>query len=409
LAIVFAVVLAVVWQEAYSRRFAELEHSVQRIAVEWKGPDSLEAGHEDFPDADFTVTNSQGEILASTSKSPIPFSRERRQLGHNLFDGYENGSIRVVGRSSWAETEEGIRQIALVLGGLWLPLVLLTAAIAWYGGGLVLRPVTELVNSADHLSLSTKSDLLATSDKAEFATLANSLNLMISRIRSAAEVQEQFASDAAHELRSPLALLRTRVETTLLKNRSDEEYISSLNAMIGQIDRLTSIVETLLASARHTTSNRKIEQLDLLLPTILEQWRLESGWPIERLELHLQSSQAFVTEDELRIVIGNLADNAARYSPEGKPIVICLERLESVTRISVRDFGPGLKKEGQAKAFDRFYRTDDARGRDHGGAGIGLAVVKRIVESCGGEVGFQSETPGTSVWFTLPIPDPSNN
>ena len=79
---------------------------------------------------------------------------------------------------------------------------------------------------------------------------------------------------------------------------------------------------------------------------------IESGWPIERLELHLQSSEAFITKDELRIVIGNLADNAARYSPEGKPIIVSLERMESAIRISVRDFGPGLKKEGQAKTFD---------------------------------------------------------
>jgi signal transduction histidine kinase len=342
-------------------------------------------------------------ILASTSKTPIPFTNNRRRSGHNLFDGYEIGAIRVVGRSSWTETEEGIRQLGLVLGGLWLPLVFLTGAIAWYGGGLILRPVTELVNSADHLSLSTKSDLLATSDKAEFAALADSLNLMISRIRSAAEVQEQFASDAAHELRSPLALLRTRVETTLLRDRSSGEYIANLKSMIGQIDRLTSIVETLLASARHSASNRQMIHLDVILPTIIEQWSLESDWPMERLQINLQKCEALISEEELRIIIGNLADNASRYSPEGKPIVLTLERVTDRIHLAVRDFGPGLTKERQAKAFDRFYRSDDARGRDHGGAGIGLAVVKRIVESCGGEVGFRSEEPGTTVWFTLPV------
>jgi signal transduction histidine kinase len=396
-------ILAVVREQAMARRLFELKQSVERVSREWTGPSSLVEEHEDNPIIEFAVSSQDGTLLASTSKRSISFVAGQSSAEHRLNFGLDKGQIRVMGTTSLLETEAGIRQLGIVLAWLWLPLVVLTALVAWYGGGLVLRPVSELIRSADQLSSGQNCRFLETSDHAEFANLTSSLNLMIARIRKAAEIQEQFASDAAHELRSPLALLRTRVETTLLNERNEAEYRDSLRSMLVQIDRLTSIVETLLTSTRQsilTTKNNL--KLDTAVSKITDSWVLESDWQIERIEVTCEPSVTNVTFEELRIILGNLLDNASRYAPSDTSILVDLKNDGEFAYISIRDFGCGLKPNQQERAFDRLYRADSDRNRDYGGAGIGLAVVKRLVEKNGGQVGFSTVTPGTQVWFSLP-------
>ncbi len=403
LALVFSAVLVVLRVQALERRYADLERSVQRISREWSGPTTLVEDHEDFPEFDFTVMKPDGTVLASTSRTSQPFSLGRAKREHRIFFGLATGKINVIGNTSWSETEAGLKQLALVLVGLWLPLVILTAGIAWYGGGLVLRPVTELVRSADKLSSASAKDLLETTDHAEFAALAKSLNKMIERVRHSAQVQEQFASDAAHELRSPLALLRTRIETTLLNDRTSEEYQSDLLSLLPKVDRLTSIVETLLSSARNGQGSVPAMELHQSLNQIVSQWILDANWDPDRLKIDMIPCQAAITFEELRIVTCNFLDNAASHSPGGSPLVVTLSQGNEVVRLSVRDFGPGLNEDGRSHAFERFYRSEADRNRESGGAGIGLSVVKRIVESRSGQVGFREVDKGAEAFMTLPI------
>ena len=266
-----------------------------------------------------------------------------------------------------------------------------------------MSPVTELVASADKLSSASEKDLLETSDQAEFAALAESLNKMISRVRRSAHIQEQFASDAAHELRSPLALLRTRIETTLLNERSGVQYQEDLRSMLPKVDRLTSIVETLLSSARDSQSKVPPIELQASITEIIHQWKLDSGWDPDQVKIETVPCHSAITFEELQIVFGNLLDNAASHSPRGGLIVFSLTCHENLAHLSVRDFGPGFTADGKSHAFDRFYRSDEDRNRGTGGAGIGLAVVKRIVESRHGHVGFCEVDHGAEALVTLPI------
>ncbi len=403
LALVFSIVYLVLRGQALERRFSELEKCSQRIAHEWTGPQSIVEEHEDFPEMDFTVFKPDGTLLASTSKSIFPFAIGRVKQGRRLFVGSKGLEINVVSTTSWTETEAGLKQLGVVLGGLWLPLVLLTAGITWLGGGMVLRPVTELVRSADSLASGTGHDRLETTDRAEYSVLAESLNTMIAKIRQAAQVQEQFASDAAHELRSPLAVLRTRIETTLLNDRSGDQYRDDLKSMLPKVDRLTAIVETLLASARNP--NAVVVPLDLndVLPDMLCQWILDTGWDSELLKTDLAPAKAMIPFEELRMVLGNLLDNAAQHSPAGQPILVTLKIIGQWATLTVKDFGPGLSDEGRSHAFDRFYRSEEDRNRSSGGSGIGLAVVKRIIESRHGRVSFKDVTSGAEVEVTLPV------
>lgn len=399
---VFVAVVFLVREQALNRRFAELEGSVKRISREWTSPDSLREVQDDFPGVDVAVYTNDGRLLATTTKKPLQLVRGRVKTGDVLTYGLPDGQNVFVGMGSWVETEAGLRQLALVLAALWLPLTLLTAAVSWYGGGLVLRPVTELVASAERLSGSADGQSLTTTDRADFAALAKTLNQLIDRVRHSASLQEQFASDAAHELRNPLALLRTRIETNLMRERSADEHIASQRALIKQIDRLTAIVESLLYSARQSSRTSHAVNFGDASRAAIEEWAELRDWPEARLHLRIESCDAHLSKEEIGIIVRNLLDNGARHSSEDSPLEVTVTSQNGLVSLAVRDFGPGLTGEEMDLAFERFYRSDAGRSRQEGGTGIGLAVVRRIVESHRGTVGFEPIDVGARIRVSVP-------
>lgn len=402
LGLVFILVVFIVRGQAMTRRFADLKANLNRVAAEYRSPSSLAEEHEDFPGVSFAVYSSDGRLLASTSKNAPKFQMGNAKHDHQVFVGINQGDKIFVGSSSWLETSAGLRQLALVLGLLWLPLTLITALTAWYGGGLVLRPVTELVASAERLSGMADGSILTTTDHAEFATLADSLNQLIARVHYAASVQEQFAADAAHELRNPLAMLRMRVEANLLNERTGEEHVISQQKMLVQIDRLTAIVEALLLSARLAPEATQAIDLDTAVIQAISDWTEYSGWPIDRLHLSVAPCIARISPDEIALVLRNVLDNASHHAPDPTPIEVSVSSFDGWARIEVRDHGPGIPKDDVERVFDRFYRADPSRDRRNGGNGIGLAVVKRIVEWRGGSVRVEPIPRGTLIAVLFP-------
>ena len=404
LAVVFLLIVSMVREQAVNRRFVELENGVKRISADWAPPESLAEASEDFPGLSFAAFGKDGAPFLGSAKrlTSVPAGRSRR--GDEIRLGVQVGPIYFVGKGSLLETEAGIAQLALVLAGLWLPLTVLTAAVSWYGGGLVLRPVRELVASAEKLSGTTDGQELTTTDRADFASLAQSLNQMISRVRHAAELQEQFASDAAHELRTPLALIRTRVEANLKRPRTPEEHVASQTALLRQIERLSAIVGTLLVSARRLGPATEVIAFHEAVQRAAGEWAELRDWPSERLRLELQPCSARIGKEEVTIIVRNLLDNAATFSPPSAPIIVTTKESEGGVTLLVRDFGQGLTSEEMCKAFGRFYRSDEARSRLNGGAGIGLAVVRRIVEASGGTIEFLPADSGALISMTLSPP-----
>lgn len=403
LGVVFFFVVVLVREQALNRRFAEIEDDVKRISREWSTPDALREIQEDFPGLEITVFNPNGHVVASTIKRSPKLVVGRQKSGDTLTFGFRDALFIFVGVASWAETEAGLRQLALVLALLWLPLTALTAAVAWYGGGLVMRPVSELVASAEKLSGSADGEILQTTDGAEFAALAHSLNQLIERVRRVASLQEQFASDAAHELRTPLALLQTRIEVNLQNERTPEEHVTAQRAMLRQIDRLSSIVGALLATARKQGGTKQVEDFGLAVRSAVNDWRDLTQWPASSLQIEIEDCNSTMSQDETDMIVRNLLDNAARHSPEGCPIQLRVTCSDGLISLTVRDFGQGLSTEQMTLAFERFYRADEGRDRQEGGAGIGLSVVKRIVESNHGTVAFEPVEVGALFLLQVPL------
>ena len=402
LAITFVLVFAIVRSQTLSRRYNDLGQMADRVAIEWKGPESLKEQSDDFPDLSISVYSHERQLLGLSTKRSDPFFVGQNQRNDLLIVGKAYSQVVVVASTSWKETQEGLAQLALVLAILWLPLSGLTAVVCWFGSGLILRPIQELVESASRLSGAIENEKLTTTDQAEFAQLASALNDMLARIHHSSQLQEQFASDAAHELRTPLAILRTRIETVLLKGRTSDEYQGSLKAMLGEVDRLTHLIETLLVSARTPFDNPPPIDFTVAVSQIVSEWKDRQGDSCPILELTLIPSSVAIEEDEVSMILANLLDNAKKHAPLSTSVKISIRNEENKVLLTVSDEGPGIKEADREVVFERFYRVDAARNRSKGGNGIGLSVVKRLIVARGGQIAFLPVTKGATIQISLP-------
>jgi len=223
--------------------------------------------------------------------------------------------------------------------------------------------------------------------------------------------QQRFIADASHELRTPLAVLRGETEVALGKTRTVEEYQESLTLIQEEAERLSRIVEDLFILARQPIESPTalIKEPVSLTEVVKDCARAAQVLAVRkgvRLKLENDSTSIALNADEelIKRMILNLLDNAVKYTPEGGEISLALEKHNGSAEIVVRDTGIGLSERDQQRVFDRFYRVDKARSRALGGAGLGLSIVRTIVEAHGGEITIESATnQGTTFTVSLPL------
>jgi heavy metal sensor kinase len=324
----------------------------------------------------------------------------------------ENGTIYgvVAVGESLRTMQETLRQLLLVLavvvpgtiglaslGGLWLA----HRALAPIDG--ITRRVQRL-NAADldqRLNLDLPDD--------EVGRLARTFDNMLARLDEAFHRQRQFTADAAHELRTPLAIMKGDIEVTLLRPRRGPEYRRALAGLAEEVDGLTRLVEDLLLLARSDTGQPllHLEPVDLvdLLAVVADQMRLLAE--PRGLSVTLECPEILPITgdpDKLLRLFRNLMDNAITYTPPGGRITL-RARAEPAGRVlvEVADTGPGISAEHQPHIFERFYRADASRSRASGGAGLGLAIARWIAEAHGGQIAVESALGwGTTFRVSLP-------
>ncbi len=290
------------------------------------------------------------------------------------------------------------------------PLALATAL----GGGYVLArkaltPVDRMAAAARQISarrLDRRIEVPHAHD--ELGRLAETLNDMIDRLRDSFDEMRRFTADAAHELRTPLAVLQSEAEVALRASRTEEEYRRVLESILEETVRLSRLADQLLTLCRQDAglAPATVEQvrLDILVHNVAEHLRVvaaEKGlaWEITPLEPYGVAGDAA----QLRQVFVNLFDNAIKYTPAGGRIAIAGAIRDGRMVISVTDTGLGIPPEHLPHVFDRFYRVDKSRSRDPGGTGLGLAICKAIVESHGGGITIGGNLgTGTRVCVSLP-------
>ena len=307
--------------------------------------------------------------------------------------------------------EDGLRQLRRdFFAGV--PLVLLLASAGGYFlARKSLAPIASMNSQTQRISVESLSQRLdVTSPRDELGRLATTINDLLARLESSFNEQQRFIADASHELRTPLAVLRGETEVALAKQRNADEYQQSLSLIQEEAERLSRIVEDLFILARQpidapATLMRERVSLNEAIKDCARAAQVLATRKGVRLTMESNSSSIDLNGDKELItrMILNLLDNAVKYTPAGGEISLALSRQNGNAEIVVRDTGIGIAETDRQRVFDRFYRVDKARSRALGGAGLGLSIVRWIVEIHGGDIHIDS-APGLGSTFTVELP-----
>ncbi|MBA3413854.1 MAG: heavy metal sensor histidine kinase [Chloroflexia bacterium] len=293
------------------------------------------------------------------------------------------------------------------------PLTLAAAAAAGYVlAGRALAPVAEITRLAASIGgddLHARLGLNLPND--ELGRLARTFDGMLGRIEDAFERQRRFTGDAAHELRTPLSLLRSQVDVALAQPRSGDEYREALAGLDADLRRLTGLVTTLLALARADTGRLPLEpepfDLAETVAATVEQYASLAAEAGLELRAVTAPTPLVADEDLLVQVLVNLVENALAHTPAAGTVTIGCRREGRLACLWVEDTGIGIAAEHRVRVFDRFYRIDTGRTRAAGGTGLGLAICRAIAMAHGGTIGLTSRVGGgTRVELGLPA-DPA--
>lgn len=322
--------------------------------------------------------------------------------------------FRVTGIYSLDDTElvlARIREMFLIA----IPLLVLCAAT----GGYVLAkrslaPVASMATHAAEIGATNLHERLPVSGGDELVGLARIVNGLLDRLQHSFEQQRRFVADASHELRTPTAIVRTEADVTLSRAHRDEpEYRASIAVIQEAAQRLTRIVDDLFLLARSDSGHVIVRRDALYLEELVHDATRAVRSVADRRAVHIETLQLIEAPfsgdpDLLGRLLLNLIDNAIKHSPDGATVGVTMARRSDRYEISVVDAGAGVPPEAHARIFERFFRVDAARSRTGNsatsGAGLGLAIARRIAEMHAGHLELAESRPGrTEFRLTLPI------
>lgn len=341
-----------------------------------------------------TITVSGSRLTTEAAVRVVAVPAGTKRTPYTVLVGADVGRLQ---DSAQINREIGLYSIP-VMGALM-------ALATYFIVGVSLRGVSALRRGADQITATGRmaSRLPVPQSRDETYRLAVTLNAMLDRLAATSSAQRRFVGDAAHELRSPIASLRTQFEVaSMLGPETDWDELIG-DAMV-DVDRLSRLVEDLLALARNDENSG---ELRVLSPAdLVELARAVVGsYPPEPVAVTYDSdgSRPTVTgdPDAIRRVLVNLIDNGVRHAASTVTTHVSTEQGHAV--IIVADDGPGIPFNQREAVFDRFVRLDSARARDTGGTGLGLSIVREIVRGHGGSITLSDNGPGVIATIVLPL------
>ena len=294
----------------------------------------------------------------------------------------------------------------------WLITVAVTivsAAIAYFVSGQALKPLRKLSQQAEKIDQDSISDIRLNEDTVkEFRQLSVSVNLMLDRLSESFAMQRQFSGNAAHELRTPLAIMQTKLELFAAEHKNLEGDTAELvRSQAEQLDRLSKLVHTLLEMSNLSSAPRsdRIELAPLVEEIITDLTPLASQNDIT---MEQDCDNVVITGSDALIyrLVFNLIENAVKYNRRGGSVSVSVHKENNVVVVRVSDTGCGIPEEYRESIFQPFFRVDKSRSRQMGGVGLGLALVHEIAVLHGGSVRAEpGNKSGTVFIVTLPAGD----
>jgi signal transduction histidine kinase len=366
---------------------------------------NIETGPGGRPRWDLVVGNVPYRALRRTDV-PILDREEGNQFApQTLTIEYASPSVRI---------PQQMRQTAIFIALASLGLLFATVALAVWGIDRGLNPLRTLAGqaalvSANNWKLQLGSDV---EDVSELRPVTTSMITMLARLERSFEQQGQFMGNAAHELKTPVAVLKSTLQSLLHRPRTAEEYRTGLEQSLEDLGRLEQLLQWMLRLARaeqwaHGALRRDLEEIDLTASCQSAVERIRGLANSRGTKVHLSSNGPMplrADPEDLQLVWTNLLENAVRYSPEGASVEVSVNRNNGgPARVVFQDQGPGIAAADLPNIFERFYRGDPSRTRATGGFGLGLAIAKALVEAYGGTITAESK-PGEGTRMTVELP-----
>jgi heavy metal sensor kinase len=327
-------------------------------------------------------------------------------MRHTIDKGIVNIAVAGSSHFTYHELHEFL-QLLIILGAILI--ICSVVAITWtVRRGL--RPIDETANQLQEIAHPNVRKTIFDNKKVpeELRPFVNALNDMLDRLNSVLQLQKQFTSDAAHELRTPLAAAKSTLQTTQMHHRQPDEYRQAIKNTLEDLVRMERLIEQLLILARmdgvgEQTVAEEV-QLDVLLHELAETYNekvKQAGGKVILAESPATTVQGDL--DELARMFSNILDNAVRYGPSGGTVSIALKSgPDGHATVSIHDEGGHIPPDALPRLFDRFYRVDHSRSSSTGGVGLGLAIARQIARRHNGDISITSDPDsGTAVSVRL--------
>ena len=288
-----------------------------------------------------------------------------------------------------------------------LAVTVLGGAVAYFVSGRALKPLKRFTAKAERVQLQSLTEITLSEDEAvEFSRLSRAINQMLQRLNQAFDAQRQFVGNAAHELRTPLALMQARLDLYISTDHGDScpETAETIAMMREQTERLSRMVRTLLdmSDLKSVPRNDQIQLVPMIEEVLADLSPLaeKSG-----VTLSQSGEDLWITGSDVLVyrAIFNLVENGVKYNRPGGSVCAAVSRRGEKAMIEIKDTGCGIPEDFRESVFQPFFRVDKSRSREKGGVGLGLSLVWEIAHLHGGNVRIrESGESGTAIELTLP-------
>jgi signal transduction histidine kinase len=356
-----------------------------------------------------------GYTLKTTVSSDVPFVQPNdegeatfRVIAHKLHHQSQTIGWVVVGLPIERIEESMQHLLQVLLTGI--PLVVLCIGIGGYFlTGKILHPIDIITKKANYISSSNLNERIEVKNsKDELGRLTIVLNALLERLYQSFENQRAFLADAAHELKTPLSILRSHWEDQLNNPDLTLEFKENLLQDVETITRLNHLINNLLLLSKTESMQASFDfsavQLDELIDDVVTDARILADIKSQQISIQ-KMHRVIIMGDRQRLfqLFFNIIDNAIKYTPDKGHVWITLDHDSNWVIVSIRDDGIGITAADLPHIFDRFYRVDKDRARQTGGSGLGLAICKLIAEFHGGHIDVTSKA-GHGTLFKVKLP-----